>query len=390
MWPSTQAYEHRRLVHETMYARFNDIKRSDDFRRYEELKAYVESPRYRKDLAVIRSLSYRTSKERLQERRWKELRKYREVKKFRKTGVESDAEYVREYIDLAEKLASPSFRQRKAYLKNKKRHLQSDPYLKFLDYRRLEKSEFVRQYYKIKKKYADIFAEMERWNTVFFDEFLDEKLAGHWNTQPYWTALMLEQNYSSNREEHFLSDGANIQLKPGIAQIVTQAEAATGVAWDEKMGFIPRDFSYTSGTLNTAHKFQMKYGRLEAKLSFPNVKNVYHIFGLGSGRYTPEISVAHYCNRQLIMGAYMADKASAWLKKRRLSNNHFYIFRLDRTTKYLKWYINGKKMYECKNPTTEPLYITFASGVVGRTENEKLPAAFEIDYVKLQVLQQNN
>ena len=73
--PSTQLYERKRFIHDTMHARFYDIKKSDEFKRYEELKEYVGSPRYKKDLALIHSLSYRTSKERLVERRWKELRK---------------------------------------------------------------------------------------------------------------------------------------------------------------------------------------------------------------------------------------------------------------------------------------------------------------------------
>ncbi|MDR2362119.1 MAG: hypothetical protein LBD91_05255 [Prevotellaceae bacterium] len=385
--PPTQLYEHKRLVNETMYARLHDIKKSDEFKRYEELKEYVESPRYRKDLALVRSLSYRTSKERLVERRWKELRKYREVKKFRKKGEYSDAEYVREYLELDAKVNSPSFLQHKAYLKNPRRHLQSDPYLKFVEYRRLAKSKSVKQYFKIKKKYAAIFAEMERWTTIFNEEFLDPQLSHNWDTKPYWRPLMLEQNYASNREDHLVSDGDNINLQPGLAQIITRHETAAGVAWDEKIGFIPREFSYTSGMLSTAHKFQMKFGRLEAKIAFPNVKNVYHIFGLGSNRHTPAISVAHYCNRRLMMGAYMADKASSLLKKIWLYNNHFYIFQLERTTKSIKWYINGKKVFECRSQTSEPLYIAFASGVIGKTHDDKLPAAFEINYVKLQVTQ---
>jgi hypothetical protein len=388
--PSTQAYEQKRMLRDTMYARFHDIKKSDDFKRYVELKEYVESPMYRKELATIRTMSYATSKERMLERRWKELRRYPEVKRFRKTGVESDMEYVREYIDLDDKLTSPSFLQHKAYLKNKKRHLQSEPHFKFLEYNRLCKSEFVRQYYKIEKKYAAVFTEMERWTTVFHDEFLDETLAPQWDTKPYWRELMLEQNYSSNREEHALSDGANISLKGGggVAQIITRHEDAASVAWDEKMGFIPREFSYSSGMLSSAHRLQMKFGKLEAKLAFPNVKNIYHVFGLGSGRNTPEISIVHYCNKRLIMGAYLADRMVSLVKKLRLHNNHFYIFRLERTTKSLKWYINGKKIFEGRNPTTEPLYIAFASGVIGKTEDEKLPALFEIDYVKLETVTQ--
>ncbi|MDR1680258.1 MAG: hypothetical protein LBS12_00515 [Prevotellaceae bacterium] len=384
--PSTQLYEHKRLVHETMYARFHDIKKSDEFKRYEELKEYVESPRYRKDLALVRALSYATSKERLVERRWKELRKYREVKKFRKKGTHSDSEYVREYLELDAKVNSPSFLQHKAYLKNPRRHLQSDPYLKFVEYKRLAKAKSVKQFFKIRKKYALVFAEMERWNTILNEEFLDNQLSGVWDTKPYWRTLMLEQNYVSNREEHLLTDGGNINLLSGVAQIITRNEPATGVAWDEKIGFIPRDFAYTSGMLSTAHKFQMKYGRLEAKLAFPNVKNLYHVFGLGSSRNTPAISVAHYCNRRLIMGAYMADKATSLSKKIRLRSNHFYIFRLERTTKTLTWYINGKKVFDARNPTGELLYIAFASGLLGRTDDSALPAAFEVDYVTLQVL----
>jgi hypothetical protein len=383
--PSIDAYERQQQLYETMLARFNDIKKSDNFARYNELKTYVQSPEFTSELNHIRSLSYKTSKEHLLEKRREEVRRYPEVKHFKKTGEKTDHEYVQEYIELQNKITSPSFRQRRAYLKNRNRHKESEPYLKLVEFRRLEKSKYIREYFKIQKKYAAIFEEQAQWKTTFEDTFHQEQLAAHWDTKPYWSGDMLSQNYSHNAEEHFLSDGKNLMLSGDALQIVVRREAAAGTAWDEKQGFIPREFAYTSGMISTARRFQMTNGRLEAKISVPDIKNIYNACWLGSEKNMPAIAVAHYCNRRLVTGAYTADSASSTTKKIRLHGGRCYIVQLERTDKTLTWRLNGKKIFECANPINQPLYIAFTAGVLGKTHDHKLPAAFEIDYVKLSV-----
>jgi hypothetical protein len=385
--PATSAYETKRNRHHALHTRFYDIEHSGQFGRYQELKTYVASSEFSDELNRIRSLSYKTSPERAQQKRFKALHKHPEVKAYRKTGNDTGSGYIKEYIELKAAITSPAFLQRIAYLQNKKRHQLSEPYQKWQEYKQLAKSSDIKEYYRIQKKYAPLFAEMERWETAFCDHFQTKQLSPEWDTKPYWTPLLFTQNYSQNTEEHQLSDGRNILASDGNKlQIVTRHEAATGMAWDEKMGLIPREFQYTSGMLSTAQHVLMGNGRLEARLCFPNVKNNYHAFWLGSAQRTPTISIAHYCNKNLVLGAYLADKAIAVRKKIKLRDNQFYIFQLERTDTTLIWYINGKKLATCPNPITEPLYIAFASGIIGSTENHKLPAAFLIDHVLLQVI----
>lgn len=383
--PSIDAYERKQQLYETMLARFNDIKKSENFARYNELKKYVQSPDFTRELNHIRSLSYKTSKEHLLEKRLREVRRYPEVKHFKKTGEKTDHEYVQEYIELQNKITSPSFRQHKAYLKNRKRHKESEPYSKLMEFRRLKKSKYIREYFKIQKKYAAIFEERAQWKVTFEDVFHREPLSAHWDTKPYWSGDMLSQNYSHNAEEHFLSDGKNLALSGDALQIIVRREAATGTAWDEKQGFILREFAYTSGLISTARHIQVTNGRLEAKISVPDIKNIYSAFWLGSEKNMPAISVAHYCNHRLVMGAYTAGSASAVTKRIRLHSGRCYIIQLERTNKWLTWRLNGKKIFECANPVKQPLYIAFTAGVLGKTHDHKLPAAFEIDYVKLSV-----
>ncbi|MDR2802399.1 MAG: hypothetical protein LBB31_04185, partial [Prevotellaceae bacterium] len=373
--PSADAYERKQHLYETMLARYNDIKKSDNFARYNELKTYVQSPEFTSELNHIRSLSYKTSKEHLLEKRLKEVRRYPEVKKFKKTGEHAEEEYVQEYIELQNKITSPSFRQHKAYLKNKNRHRKSEPYQKLVEYRRLAKSKYIKEYFKIQKKYAAIFEERARWKITFEDVFHNERLSAQWDTKPYWSGNMLSQNYSLNSEEHFLSDGKNLSLSGDALQIIIRREAATGTAWDETRGFVSREFPYTSGMISTAHHFQVSNGRLEAKISVPNAKNIYSAFWLGSEKNTPAISIAHYCNHRLVMGAYTAGNTSSALKRLTLRSGRCYIFQLERTDKILIWRLNGKKMFECANPVKQPLYIAFTAGVLGKTNDHKLPAA---------------
>ncbi|MDR3351213.1 MAG: hypothetical protein LBN98_06215 [Prevotellaceae bacterium] len=383
--PSAAAYERKQHLYETMHARYNDIKKSDNFVRYNELKTYVQSPEFTSELNHIRSLSYKTSKEHLLVKRLKEVRRYPEVKKFKKTGEHTAEAYVQEYISLQNKITSPSFRQHKAYLKNKNRHKNSEPYLKLLEFRRLAKSKYIREFFKIQKRYAAVFEERARWKVTFQDVFHHERLSAQWDTKPYWSEAMSAESYSFNAEEHFLSDGKNLAFSGDALQIIVRKETVAGTAWDEKNGFVTREFPYTSGMISTAHRFQMANGRLETKLSVPDIKNIYCACWLGSEKGTPAISIAHYCNNRLSMGAYAAGHTASTVKKLTLHRGQCYIFQLERTEKTLVWRLNGKKMFECANSIHQPLYIAFTAGVLGKTSDEKLPAAFEIDYVKLSV-----
>jgi hypothetical protein len=381
--PSTEKYEREQQCLSHLHARYHKIQKSEDFLRYKRLNDYVSSPDYKRDLNQIRTLQYHRSKEEKMERRAAELRKYPEVRHYRKTG-DADSGYVKEYINLQEHIHTPSFKKHKAYLKNKKRHRQSEPYQKFLEYKRLSGSDNIKAYFHLHKKYKDLFDKMDQTKTLFEDEFCGNELNRHWSSIPLQCEHTFQQAYSQNEELHCVTPGNNIEQQGGVMHIYTRRENAEGMAWDKNAGFIPRRYQYTSGVLTTGTYLQICTGALEVRVRFPNVKNVYHSCWLGSKRRLPFVIGFTYCNKTLEMGVYGEDGTSSSKRKKISFNaNTYYVFRLEFTSQHIVWSINGKRIFKSRHPLKNALSLGFSSGVVGQTDNETLPASFEIDRIRV-------
>jgi hypothetical protein len=382
--PSTRRYEHKRLTVDALHARFHDIQSSEDFKRYISLKTYVESPEYVTDLDSIKRLTYRNSKERLMVKRYRELKKHKDVRAYTKKGEERESALLREFIELHGEVRSSAFKQRVVYLKNRKKHKQSDPYKCRQEYRQRKHSAMVKQYFRLQKKYAAMFAELERWTVVFEDHFREEKLAKHWNTKPFWSTRQLSESYVQNVEEHGL-DAQNVYIQGGVLTIATKEAANTGLAWDEKYGFIPSRFNYTSGTVNTAGHFQTKpkQGKIEIKLRIPAAKNVYHACWLNCGKKTPAVSLFNFCNNKYEIGLYQDEYDDKLCRRVTLNHNRFYIVQLEWNEDYIVWRINGKKIAQKANTIDQSLFLNITSGIVGKVHASQLPVHLELDWVKV-------
>ncbi len=381
--PSTEKYEQKWRHVDRLYARYKEIQSSEYFERYKELNDYVSSPEYKEELAQILALKYHGSKEEKMERRVAELRKYPEVKHYRKTG-DTGSEYVKEYLDLQEHIHTPSFKKHKAYLKDKKRHLQSDPHQKFLEYKRLAKSKDIKSYFHLHKKYASLFAEIEKAKVLFDDEFRSTDRAAHWSVNPLQSEYIFSKAYSQNDEMHCVTPGTNVEQRAGTLRILTRQEEIKSMAWDKNHGFFPRQYHYTSGLVSTVKNFQLQKGTIEIKVRFTNVKNVYHSLWMNGEIRLPFLSCFIYCNKMLEMGMY-AESGEAYSKVKKIAFNakKFYVMSIEINENVIVWRINGKKISECSNKLTTPLSIGLASGIVGETNNAKLPAVFEIDWIRV-------
>ena len=381
--PSTEKYERKWNRLSRLYARYHEIQKSDHFLRYEDLNRFVSSPEYHQEIMQIRSMNYQGSKEQLAERRLADLKKYPEVKEYRKTG-EMGSGYVQEYMDLQEHVHSPSFKKHKAFLLNRRRHLTSDSYQKQVEYKRLSKSRDIKEYFSLQKKYRTLFSELEGLKPLFEDEFRSLGIAPHWSVNSPQSIHTFQQIYSQSEELSCITQGTNIEQRNGVFRIYTRHEDANGMAWDQKFGFVPCEYQYTSGLVSTAENLQIERGSIEIKLRFTNVKNVYHSLWLGGAERLPFLSGFTYCNKSLLMGAYTQDK-KAYVKQKKiaLSDDQFYVLNIEITNGAITWYINGKKMAECANILKTPMSIGLSSGIIGATDQMKLPAVFEIDWIRV-------
>jgi beta-glucanase (GH16 family) len=229
---------------------------------------------------------------------------------------------------------------------------------------------------------------LKTWKLSFEDHFADDKLdSKKWMTRHYWGDQLLDSNYSLPGDQHCSTDGKNISLSDSKLSIVTKNQNASGFSWNSASGFIYRDFSYTSGVINTGKSFRHAYGKIEDKIRIPK-GNAYHAFWLAGERMLPQINIFKYSKKKFHLGNFWGNMFVPNGLNKDITTvtgafaGKFYIFSLEWTPKQLEWKINGrvfKTMY--RGIPSEPMYIAFASGV---EEDMQLsnPVNLEIDWIR--------
>lgn len=384
--PATVEYERKLFDQEAKYALSMEIQESTSFKRYWELQNYVTSPHYATELNRIKALSYNNSHEALAMRRYKELKKSKEVKIYMNSGEGMDTANVHEFLMLQQEVNEPAFIKQVEYLKNRKRHKKSDAFLCYLEYKELEKSESIKQFFKLQKKYSALFAEQERWVSKLYDNFSKEGVdQNRWLLKPFWGEQLLNGNTFSPSEELQLPLEKNVSQYNGTLLIITQAEQAQGLAWEPKLGFIPKVFNYTSGIASTAASFRQLYGRFEAKVRVSKAEGVYHSFWMGTDTKLPHINIFKFEGNELFTSMYVEEGGKEQIFEQRINHsldNDYYIYSLLWDDQKITWLINGRKVFECPNKINVPMYVAFSSGVrEGNTINNQ-PLGLEVDWVR--------
>ena len=379
--PSTRKYEAQLNEIEQAYAHFCEFESSEEYKRYLKLKEQTSSPDFTKKLNELKRLSYKGSPEWSAEKKYNRLKKSKDVKKYLKAGEGETSPYVKEYLALKSQLSTEEFIQRKNYLSDKNRYKLSDEYQKLEEYQHLSKSKVVTDYAKLKKRYEKVFAERNSWDISFQENFTHSPFSKQWSTTPYWSEAFLKQTYAQANEKQLPTDGPNLEAQGGLLSIVTRKEEANGLAWDSKLGFVPKTFSYTSGIVNTSKTFRQQYGRFVAKVKMSKAKNVYHAFWMGAEKMLPHITIFKVENGKMQAAVYTeANKVEKQLSYK--INEDFYIFELiwNQATG-LSWLINGKKVYNTAINPDIPMYLAFSSGVTEEVANHHLPQHLSIEWV---------
>ena len=380
--PSTRKYEALLNKIEQAYTYFTELEESTEYKRYLVLKEQTSSSDFTKRLNDVKRLSYKGSQEWSAEQKYKRLQKNKDVKNYLKTGEGDSSTYVKEFAILKEQLNSSEFIQRKNYLSDKNRHKLSEEYQRLQEYDQLSKSKTVSDYAKLKKRYEKTFAERNSWDLNFQENFALSPFSKQWSTTPYWSETFLRQTYSQANEKQLPTDGPNLEAQGGLLSIVTRKEEANGLAWDSKLGFIPKTFGYTSGIVNTSKTFNQQYGRFVAKVRMSRTKNVYHAFWMGSEKMLPHITICKVENGKMQAAVYTeANKAEKQIGSK--INEDFYIFELlwNQTTG-LSWLVNGKRVYNTAiNPNTS-MFLAFSSGITGDVAEHELPQRLSIEWVR--------
>ena len=356
-------------------------------KRFEELDTFVKSSAF---LAKkkMKPVGFKDSEEYKKLLDYKRQKNSPEIKEFYRFMASKeyanylnthDSARLKRYKDLKDYVATPEFREKKSYLLDKKRFEKSEMFRKIQEYAKLKKNEDIIWYFKVKD--SNKFDVLKQRELSFNDEFNGEKLdTDKWLTNYYWGEKLLKDRYSVESDLQAYTEKDNFELRNSILKINTRPQRLTGKVWTADKGFSTKEFSYTSGIINTGNSFRQKYGIFSAKIKLgnPEAKNA---FWMLSDTITPHIDI---CRTSL--GKVWVDLFSNKSNHSKTSigsryANDFFIYSLEWTPHSLTWLINNTEIFvQTTGVPQEPMYVLLAGGldkpINGMT-------SMEIDWVRV-------
>jgi len=190
----------------------------------------------------------------------------------------------------------------------------------------------------------------------------------------------LHDSYSLVSDLQFYTPADNFEVRHSVLRIITKPQKISGKVWDPEKGFYNKEFSFSSGLLNTGASFRQKYGIFSAKvkLSDPAVRNAFWLLG---DRITPHIDVCRSGNGKVWFDLFSSPGThyKKSIGSRYLSD--FFIFSLEWRPESVIWKVNGVEvMRQTAGVPQEAMYINLAGGAdkpVGGI------SSMEIDWVRV-------
>ena len=355
--------------------------------RFEELDKLVKSSEF---LAKkrMKPITFKDSEEYKKLLEYKRLKGSLEIKEFYK--FKSSKEYsnflntdgsarLARYHELKEYVATSDFKQKKEYLLDKKRFEKTEMFKETQEYNKLKKNKDIIWYFKVKD--SDKFNILKSRELTFSDEFDSEKLdTKKWLTNYYWGEKLLKDRYSAESDLQAHTEKENFEVRNSILRINTKPQRVTGKVWSAARGFTTKEFSYTSGLINSGTSFRQKYGIFTAKIKLGN-PNARSSFWMLADKITPHLDICR-TSRGKVWFDYFSTKGSTSKSSvgSRYSNDYF-IYTLEWTSDKLVWKINNAEVFSQRTDVPqEPMYVLLAGGLEKPINGM---TSMEIDWVRV-------
>jgi len=358
-------------------------------KRFRELKEFINSRAFL-EKKNMKPITFKDTEEYKLFLEYKKLKNDPDIKffyKFKSSKVLSNfnkldgSQQVARHTELKDYLGTDQFRERKAYLLDKKRYEKSDLYKLEQEYEKLKKSDDIVWYFRVKD--SDKFDVLKHRVLTFHDEFDEGSLdTGKWLTNHYWGDKLLKERYSLETDLHCYTESENINVGSSILSISTRPQKKEGKVWNPDLGgFRNKDFNYTSGIINTAKSFRQKYGIFQAKVKLNTAVGPRHAFYLLAEKVTPHIDVCRTGKGRVWMDLFANGDRMAKTSIGGKYGRDFYIYTLEWTADKLVWKINDYEVFrQTYNIPGEPMYINFSGGL-----DKPIPgsSSMEIDWVRV-------
>ena len=384
MIPGTEKVESADDKLRADFQAFREFENSDELKHFQELEKEVTSNDFAMRKRKILKEKYKASEEYRKEMQYKQM-----AKRARKGDEPEGFKELESYIN------SDEFARRKQYLtmKPRERYETTEEYRREKEYEDLKNSEKITWYFRTKKKYP--FKEIERWEQTFDESFEGNKLDDKkWMTRYFWGDKILDSPYAMVDDKSFITDGGNIEFYDNKLHIVTRPEEKEGLQWNPEQGFFKHTFDYTSGLISTAKSFRQKYGIFKAKIKMAP-SEVTQAFWMVSDTMVPHIDVAKLERGKFRSNFFWSarsgqqpSRSSSKLGGGRFSHD-FYIFTLEWSPGKLVWKINDQVFKtQTSGVPQEEMYMVFSSALKEFAGGNGLPAAMEVDWVRVYKLKE--
>jgi hypothetical protein len=394
-WKKSSLYkDYFKLAKSDALFDYNKLNNSAELKHYQELEALL--PQLNDAKRRIESLRFEQTDEFRKLQEYKRLSSSKRIKSYYKTkssneliefsGLEK-SNLIPDYEKLEKIIQSDDFRKQKAYLQDKKKWEKTDEYRQQREYLSLKKSPNIVWYYKLKD--SPKYDVLKNWSVVFEDDFNSGSLnRNNWLTRYFWGEVLLHDTYALAGEKHLFTDGKNIEFMGSTLKFVTRSEKVNGKEWSPAIGFIPKDFNYTSGLISSGSSFRTKYGKIEAKIKLDASNGVLHAFWLAGDTIVPQIDIFKCYNNKLFLSTFWGNPTETnGIQRNTTSANaskfagKFFIFSLEWSAEILVWKINDVVVKtQTSNIPGEPMYIVMNSGVI--SDSPQIPTRMEVDWVR--------
>jgi hypothetical protein len=374
-----------RTIASSMLKKFKETDGSERIQNYESLEKEVKSLEFKEKM---RTKEFKESGDNKKLQEYNRLKASQEIKDYYKFKASKEyANYLNtdgstrllRFNELKEYIASTEFKAKKDYLLDKKRFEKSEMFKEVLEFDKLKKNDDIIWYFKVKD--SNKFDILKQRELVFSDEFEGEKLDNKkWITNYYWGEKLLKDRYSVESDLQAYTEKENFELRNSVLKINTKPQKITGKVWSAAKGFSSKEFSYSSGLINTGNSFRQKYGVFTAKIKLgdPNAKSA---FWMLADKITPHIDICHTGKGKVWFDIFSSDGKAAKTSIGARYSQDYFIYSLEWTADKLVWKINGVEAFrQTSGVPQEPMYILLSGGldkpINGMT-------SLEIDWVRV-------
>lgn len=364
-----------------------EIKKSKSILRFEELDKFVNSSEFL-EKKRMKPITFKDSEEYKKLLEYKRIKGSSEIKEyFRFKNSKEYANFLKtdgsarlkRYDELKDYVATQEFKTKKEYLLDKKKFEKSEFFKDSREYQRLKKSADIIWYFKVKD--SGKFHLLKSRDLTFSDEFDGDRLdTNKWLTNYYWGEKLLKDRYSVESDLQMYTEKDNFEIRNSVLKINTKPQKINGKVWSAAHGFTGKEFSYTSGLINTGTSFRQKFGIFSAKIKLGNA-DARNSFWMLADKITPHVDICR-TSAGKVWFDYFSPKGNVTKTSlgSRYSNDYF-IYTLEWTADKLVWKINDTEIFtQTTDVPQEPMYVLLAGGL---TKPVNGITSMEIDWVRV-------